>query len=259
MGVPRHSSTAGIHMELGRFPIETNVHDSMLKYWFRLISLPASRLVSHCYWSTFNNPNVTDPWHNSIKNIIFNTGQCHLWLNQKELVSLGPKVSQRYIAYLSQNLKDQSAQLLSSKINEENKLHFFKNAKETLSISNHLTKIKSRECRSLISKLRLGVLPLEIERGRRKNVSKEQRFCKLCNSNQVENEPHFMFECPALEVNRSPFIPDLSRNVPFFHNLNSTQKLKFLFFNELAPNHVLEIAAKLIATLFNARKLLLNP
>ena len=60
LGVPRHTSTAGIHMELGRFPIDTNVHDAMLKYWFRLISLPASRLVSHCYWSIFNNPNVTE-------------------------------------------------------------------------------------------------------------------------------------------------------------------------------------------------------
>ena len=259
LGVPRHTSTAGIHMELGRFPIDTNVHEAMLKYWFRLISLPASRLVSHCYWSIFNNPNVTDPWLNSIKNIIFNTGQCHLWSNQKDFVSLGQKFSQKHVAYLSQNLKDQSIQLLSSKINEENKLHFFKNAKETLSISNHLTKIKSRESRSLISKLRLGVLPLEIERGRRKNVPKEQRFCKLCNSEQVENEPHFIFDCPALENYRSPFITDLSLNVPFFHNLNSSQKLQFLFFNELTPNHALETAAKLIVDLFNARKLLLNP
>ena len=130
---------------------------------------------------------------------------------------------------------------------------------QKLSISNHLTKIKSRESRSLISKLRLGVLPLEIERGRRKNVPKEQRFCKLCNSEQVENEPHFIFDCPALENYRSPFISDLSRNVPFFHNLNSSQKLQFLFFNDLTPNHALETAAKLIVDLFNARKLLLNP
>ena len=51
LGVPRYTSTTGIHIELGRFSIDVNVHASMLKYWANLITLPTSRLVSNCYWS----------------------------------------------------------------------------------------------------------------------------------------------------------------------------------------------------------------
>ena len=259
LGVPRHTSTAGVHMELGRFSIDTNVHDAMLKYWIRLISLPPSRLASHCYWSLYNSPDCSDPWLKSIKNIIFSSGQYHIWANQIDLGALGLKLAQRNMSYLSRNLKDQSIQHLTSKIENENKLHYFKYAKDTLSLSNYLNKINNRETRSLISKLRLGVLPLEIEKGRRTNLTRDQRFCKLCNSNQVENEPHFILECPALESHRAPFISELSANIPVFHNFSSNQKLQFLYFKEHTSNLVLDIAGKMILHLFNARNLILNP
>ena len=68
LGVPSYTSTIGVHVELGRFPIETNVYSSMLKYWTRLITIPKSKLVSHCYWSLQGNPNsvTTDLWLKTI-------------------------------------------------------------------------------------------------------------------------------------------------------------------------------------------------
>ena len=47
LGVPNHTSTAGIHSELGRYPIAVNIYSTMLKYWARLVTLPISFLVSH--------------------------------------------------------------------------------------------------------------------------------------------------------------------------------------------------------------------
>ena len=106
----------------------------MLKYWARLITLPSSRLVSQCYWSVFDTLGCSDPWVNSIKNIIFSTGQYEIWNNQKAVGVLGPKFINSHISYMTQNLRDQFIQNASSNLNNESKLLYFKNAKQKLSL-----------------------------------------------------------------------------------------------------------------------------
>ena len=54
----------------------------------------------------------------------------------------------------------------------------------------------SRKARSLISQIRLGILPLEMEAGRFRGVSPEDRIlCQNCNMGVVECEVHFICEC----------------------------------------------------------------
>ena len=260
LGVPGYTSTMGVHVELGRFPIDINVHSSMLKYWTRLITLPESRLVSHCYWSLYNNPDTakSDPWLNSIKNLIFSTGQYYIWNNQSELKIMGKKFTKRPLSYMCQTIKDQFIQQSTTKMESESKLVFFKNSKNTLGVSHYLTTIKNRTHRVLLSKLRLGVLPLEIEIGRRTGVARENRLCKLCNTNKVEDEIHFIFECNALQSYRSPHLDLLSDSLPMFKVFDSKQKLTFLYFNEDAPVKALNTAAELLQILHSARDLLIR-
>ena len=49
--------------------------------------------------------------------------------------------------------------------------------------------------RSYLAQLRLGILPIEIETGRYKSVFIDNRKCKLCNLNLVEDEKHILFTC----------------------------------------------------------------
>ena len=55
----------------------------------------------------------------------------------------------------------------------------------------------SRSLRSYIAQIRCGVLPLHIETGRYRNLKVEERLCKVCDSQSVENELHFIFDCEA--------------------------------------------------------------
>ena len=256
LGVPRYTSTTGIHIELGRFPIDVNVHNSMLKYWARLITLPSSRLVSHCYWSVFDTLGCSDPWVNSIKNIIFSTGQYEIWNNQKAVGILGLKFINSHISYMAQNLRDQFIQNASSNLNDESKLLYFKNAKQKLSLSSYLLKIKSRDKRSLFAKFRLGVLPLEIEKGRRYKLIRSDRICKFCNTQEVENELHFIFTCPSLETVRSPIFSEIYNIHPFLAMQSKSQQLSYLFFNEHTPSTLLDLSANLLYDLFDRRKVL---
>ena len=59
----------------------------------------------------------------------------------------------------------------------------------------YLTCLRSRARRSLLSQLRLGILPLEIEVGPFRGIDLENRICKMCNIN-IEN---FLCECPCYQ------------------------------------------------------------
>ena len=204
LGVPNSCSTIGVHMELGRLPIKVDIFKSMIKFWFRLVTLPKSRLVSHCYWALLDKVNLQDDWICSIKNIIGSSGLCHFWNDQKLLQKLNPKEIAKTIASITKSFKDQFLQNAISEISDQNKLHLYKNIGQSFKLAPHLAALNSRNERSLITKLRLGSLKLEIETGRWKKMDKNERFCKLCANSKVETESHFLFDCPALEQTRQP-------------------------------------------------------
>ena len=157
--MPRHSSNIGIHAELGRFPIQVNVHQAMIKYWFRLISLPGDRLASHCYWTIFNNNTENDPWLNTIKNILNLSGQSHnIWNNQKLLGTQSRSTLRMHEKGITAALINVSAQNSALKMSEETKLTLLNNTKHKNTLSLYLNSIPCRKQRSLFSKLRSGTL-----------------------------------------------------------------------------------------------------
>ena len=53
-----------------------------------------------------------------------------------------------------------------------------------------------------MAKLRISDHNLMIETGRYQGLRKEERFCPFCK-NSVENETHFLLNCPTYESIRS--------------------------------------------------------
>ena len=103
--------------------------------------------------------------------------------------------------------------------------------------------------RSLLSKFVCGIMPLEIETGRYWNLKVEERLCKLCKSNEVEDELHFFFLCDALEYVRAPLLKECLENINREHAETSYDILKGL----LEPPTI-ERVGKLIETIFNERR-----
>ena len=258
LGVPNTCSTVGIHRSLGRLPIKINIFKSMIKYWFRLVTLPKSRLVSHCYWSLFNNANTEDSWICSIKNIIDSSGLSYIWSDQKSLQDLDSRALASLTTNILKSLECQFLQNANSEIRQQSKLHLFKNIDHSLKPAQYLSVINSREERSLFSNLRLGTLKLEIETGRYDKIDKGRRFCRLCDSGKIENECHFLFDCPALTIPRSPILENIIRMHPRISQLSTEDKIKFLFFNNDLDTPTLMAASNLLQDLFRERKNLFN-
>ena len=258
LGVPGHCSTVGTHVELGRFPIEINIHKTMLKYWFRLVTLPKNRLVSHCYWSLLEIADLKDPWFDTIQNIINTTGQYFIWNNQTLLAETETRTILKLQGHILNTLQDLSVQYSITKMENESKLYLFKNAKDSLCISRYLTTLNGKKRRSLFCKLRLGTTELEIEKGRKSGIPRHERFCKLCPLNTPEDEMHFITECPALTNCRINFMEKIIKLNQTFRHLNRLERIKYLYFNDNLPPNELTIAADMLVNLESTRESLLT-
>lgn len=265
LGVPKNSSTVGVHVELGRFPLALSIKHTMLKYWSRLVTLPESRLVSHCYWSLHKTKKSKDTWFTSVKQIIETSGQHNtnfLWNSQTSLNKVDPKL----IAHcLSQILHHSKMDFLSGAVTDmekQTKLQYFKEAKTDFAISNFLVQTGDRKSRSLLCKLRLGVLDLEVEKGRhfktnnlgkKVQIERSKRYCRLCNNGVVEDEVHFLFSCPALTQTRQTHLDRLTNICPDLALAPHQDKLMYLYFNEDLGKEELTLATNLLSSLKDAR------
>ena len=74
--------------------------------------------------------------------------------------------------------------------------------------------------KSYLSQLRLGILPIAIETGRYRQVPISERKCTICKKNEVEDEFHILFKCPAYKNIRLNWLEKL------FIDLSSTEESK---------------------------------
>ena len=81
--------------------------------------------------------------------------------------------------------------------------------------------------RRLITNFRISSHKLEIERGRYFNVPADQRTCKLCKLS-VENEIHFLLECPELLVARQNTLTLIYEHFSNVKDLDNTSKFIWL-------------------------------
>ena len=141
----------------------------------------------------------------------------------------------------------------SSKTEDYTKLYSDINRYE---LQDYLEKIKNVEHRNFFVKLRTGNNCLFLEKGRYQSLSREQRFCPLCNT-EVENLEHFMFKCPELNVQRKSFLSKLYsftgenfRLEPFNSQLKKIYTLNFEKDNDTITN----IISKGIFDMYKARE-----
>ena len=85
--------------------------------------------------------------------------------------------------------------------------------KDTFKTKSYLLHLLSRQHLSFIAQLRLGILPLQIETGRFENIKDgltgrfrklkvEECKCQICNSDDIEDEKHFVCICQVYDGER---------------------------------------------------------
>ena len=77
-------------------------------------------------------------------------------------------------------------------------------------------------------KLRTSDHKLEIETGRHNNTPLSRRIYTFCESGSIENEQHFISECPIYSTLRVILYDSIAKEIPDFINFNRQDNLKSL-------------------------------
>ena len=105
--------------------------------------------------------------------------------------------------------------------------------------------------RSLLAQFRCGILPIQIEIGRYRNISLCHRLCPICKQ-AVEDEIHFLCQCPEYSEFRATLYRKANEAYPSFHNLDLFDKFVYLMSDQ--QREVIKYLAKAV----NKRSTLIN-
>ena len=91
---------------------------------------------------------------------------------------------------------------------ESSKLRTYSLFKKYIGRETYLNSIQNIDARISFTKFRLSNYTLMIEKGRHKNIEKNQRFCPFC-PNMIEDEVHFLLDCKRFENCRKIFLENI--------------------------------------------------
>ena len=146
---------------------------------------------------------------------------------------------------------------LTNCMNQRKKLRTYAKFKTEIKFENYLDTVNDFKIRRKLTQFRLGVLDLEIERGRygRKPLPIEERLCKLCldmKIQAVEDEIHFLLHCPYYTKQREHLFEKLTQ---MHYDLNLLEDSdKFLWLLSQENNNCVHWLSNLIFSATKIRK-----
>ena len=104
------------------------------------------------------------------------------------------------------------------------KLDSYVKLKSNFQYEEYLTLLNNFDFRRGITRLRISFHRLRIETGRYVGLERNNRICEKCHMNVVENEIHFLIDCPFYKENRIKLLNEVQKHNVNFNNLDSSQK-----------------------------------
>jgi hypothetical protein len=225
LGVNKYTPTLGIAGEAGwTLPFYRRCLN-MIKLWNKLLALEETRL-----------PKIVLLWDLEKNNNNFSSNMSDI----AEMLQLPEFVitkNECHISLAKEILDKIMSEAWSNKVQYKPKLRTYITFKENFCSEGYLEKYIPKYRRALFTKLRLGVLPLEIETGRYNDTPVEERICKMCKDG-VEDEIHFLCKCVNYNNFRQELYSKIEKINPNFIFLNTVEKFKFLLSNPEIVKHV---------------------
>ena len=195
LGLPTSATNLACFGELGRPPLMIRWKLKILKYWIRIVTdwnMPP--LVLDAYHMAVEN-NLT--WATQSKSLLDRLGFSEAWI-EPELMNLTT-----FMCEVKERLTDQYTQSWRQMLRESTgKLRTYRTFKHDFRMEAYLN--LPVYLRIPVTKFRVSAHPLRIETGRYalpQPIPPGERYCWFCQ-NTVEDEVHFLLECPAYEDNR---------------------------------------------------------
>lgn len=189
---------------------------NMLRFWNHLLNLDADRLPAKILNMEIDGNGV---WGRAIEKIFRELDLDNF--ENRELCNLKECKSK---------LEEKYREEWNVLRNRKSKLRLYNDIKEEMKKEQFLQLDLTRGQRSVLSQLRCGILPIEIEIGRYSNKPVEERLCNLCKNGEVEDECHVLFSCDTYNDIRIKFVDDLELQIDDFDTkIKQIEQLKQIF------------------------------
>ena len=204
LGVHKTAPIQALQADMGWLNIKYQFYLCTIRFWNRLHQMNSNRLTKKV--AEYQLINISDyNWIGKLYNILEKTNKTDFLLEDQKL-NLYDVENQFY---------DIMQEEWSVNICFKPKLWNYVKFKQDIFVEPYVTSNINRYQRSLLAKLRMGILPLQIETGRYFRKPLEDRLCLLCDQNNIEDEYHFLCQCPAFRSEREKIL----HTIPNFQSL----------------------------------------
>ena len=181
LGLSKSCPNMAVHGDTGEVPLSIKGYRLMLDYWNRLNTLPDSNLAKK---ALKENVKIRTNWIVTIEKLLKSFKLIETSYSNKFKLALKTNTTKYYISLWETRIKSEAS----------TRLEFYQKLKNKFAPSKYID-IHSFKMRKTIAKVRCSNHCLEIEKGRHRNVSREDRTCNMCKDKVVEDEEHFLTEC----------------------------------------------------------------
>jgi hypothetical protein len=229
LGVHKKSQVSAVQGELGRYPLGIDITANALMYLKHLQEDTTNSLLREAFRA-----------NEQILNEKSWVGKTKKLLNYITMLNGNLKVNRKSI---KRTLTAEYRAHWNNKILSETKLRTYRTFKGNFELENYLSLLPSKY-RKAYTRFRISAHTLKIERGRytRPPTPVDERTCSHC-PDKVEDEFHFLLECPAYHELRITAFREIIAVCPRFSLLNSENKFLYLL---SAGGRITQIIAKFI-------------
>ena len=230
LGVCKFTSNIKVLAELGRLPFKIDIETKMFKYLQRMPFIEKNRFL---YKAFKEDESERVGWVGKMKTILDGLGLSNLMINIFKTINgdIPKEEYQNKQNLFKKRAADQYYQTFFSYIDRTEERGFFMHTKEKYEKERYLN-IDNLEIRTALTKLRLSSYKLAIVTGKWHKIKVEDRKCQFCNSNEIEDEFHLLFQCSNYNNIRKELTDYLATNESIdITSENKLENLKFVFSN----------------------------
>ena len=139
-------------------------------------------------------------WITKVRNPLQQNGFNNVWLFPSSV-----NIKQ-FIPILRSRLIDIYIDEWHRDITKRSSLVLYRNLEDSFERSRYLDVMKITEFGNVLAKVRLSPHDLNIEQGRCRNITRNERKCLVCNLDEIQDEYHFILVCPLYHELRKTYI-----------------------------------------------------
>ena len=211
LGVKTTTQNDFIYGELGITNLQTSRYYNIIKYWLKLMHSKENKYIQRVYKMLLSDlelhPNKKN-WCSLLKDLLCSLGFYEIWLFQ----DVGH--SKIFLLNVRLRLKDQFIQGWNGRLQDSSRARLYKEV-ANFCFQPYLDLINVRKFRISFTRLRVSAHRLRIETGRWArpySTPLQERTCLNCNV--LEDEYHFVIECPLYIDLRIKYVPCYYRRRP---------------------------------------------